>query len=117
MIRARLHCTHATKPQRLSKNAALFQHGLSTQNNREVTMHKTALATKKPQSVPGFIVRVQQSRSGFRKTRLYFSTAFQHKTTKRSQKIKPAVVKVARRCQSRPPLPKPLSVVKAALCC
>jgi hypothetical protein len=32
---------------------------------------------------------VQQSRSGFRKTRLYFSAVFQHKTTERSQKTKP----------------------------
>jgi hypothetical protein len=60
----------------------------------------------------------KQSRSGFRKTRLYFSTAFQqHKTTGRSQKTKLAVAKAARRCQSRLPLPKPLSVVKAALRC
>jgi hypothetical protein len=29
-IRTRLHCTRTTKPQRLSKNPALFQHGLST---------------------------------------------------------------------------------------
>jgi hypothetical protein len=51
------------------------------------------------------------ARSGFRKTRLYFSTAFQHKTTGRLQKIKLAVAKAARRCQSRSTLPKPLSVV------
>jgi hypothetical protein len=114
-------CTRATKLQRLSKNTALFlstlQHGLSTQNNREVTKNKAALSTKKPQSVPGFIVRVQQSRSGFRKTRVYFSTAFQHITTGRSQKIKLAVAQAARRCQSRSPLLKPLSVVKAARRC
>jgi hypothetical protein len=30
---------------------------------------------KKPRSAPGFIVRVQQSRSGFRQMGLYFSTA------------------------------------------
>jgi hypothetical protein len=49
--------------QLATKNTALFQHGLSTQNNRDVTKNK------------------------------------------------------ARRCQSRPPSPKPLSVVKAALRC
>jgi hypothetical protein len=117
MVRTRLHCTRTTKPQRFSKNAALFQHGLSTQNSRKVTMHKAAHSTKKLQSVPGFIARAQQSRSGFRKTRLYFSTAFQHKTTKRPHKIKLAVAKAARRCRSRSPLLKPLSAVKAARRC
>jgi hypothetical protein len=38
----------------------LFQRGLSTQNNREVTKNKAALSTKKPPSVPGFIARAQQ---------------------------------------------------------
>jgi hypothetical protein len=40
------HCARATKPQRLSKNVALFQHGFSTQNNREVTK-KTPLFQQK----------------------------------------------------------------------
>jgi hypothetical protein len=88
-IRTRLHCARTTKPQRLSKNTALLQHGLSTQNNREVTKLKAALSTKKPRSVPGFIARVQQNRSGFRKTWLYFSAAFQHEITKRPQCTKP----------------------------
>jgi hypothetical protein len=46
---------------------------------------------KKPRSAPGFIARVQQSRSGFRKMRLHFSTAFQRKATERSQKNKAAL--------------------------
>jgi hypothetical protein len=44
---------------------ALVKAGLSTPNNRETTTHKAALSTKKPRSAPGFVVRVQQSRSGF----------------------------------------------------
>jgi hypothetical protein len=78
-IRARLlHCTRATKPQRLSKNTALFlstfQHGLSTQNNREVTANKAALSTKSrhPHQCP--------------------------------LPKPPAVAKAVRRCQSRSPL-------------
>ena len=43
---------------------AFVKAGLSTLNNREVTMHKAALSTKKPRSAPGFVVRTQQSRSG-----------------------------------------------------
>jgi hypothetical protein len=53
-----------TKPWRLSKNAPLFQYGRSS-NDREVTQtqNKDALSEKKPLSAPGFIARVQQSRS------------------------------------------------------
>jgi hypothetical protein len=137
-VRARLHCTRATKPQRLSGNAALFQCGLSAQNtnNREATKNKATLSTKKPRSVPGFIVRVQQTRSGFRKMRLYFSAVVQHKITERSQKTKPlfqqksrnpcqaslcacnkaaaalekfGFVSAARLCQSRSPWLRPLA--------
>jgi hypothetical protein len=59
----------AKKLQRLSKNTALFQHGLSTLNSREITVHKAAPSTKKPRSAPGFIVRVQQSSGLFKATR------------------------------------------------
>jgi hypothetical protein len=82
-VRARLHCTRATKSA-----AAFEQRGFISArpfNTKQPRGHKNnaALSTKKPRSVPGFIVRMQQSRNGFRKMRLYFSTAFQHKTTER----------------------------------
>jgi len=47
------------------------------QNNRGVTKNKAALSTKKPRSVPGFIARVQQSRTAFEEggfiSTLYFN--------------------------------------------
>jgi hypothetical protein len=39
----------------------LFQHRLSTQNNREVTTNKAALSTKKPRSAPTVSVKVGHS--------------------------------------------------------
>jgi hypothetical protein len=73
---------------RLSKKVALFQCGLSTQHNREVTKIKLAVAKA---------VRRYQSRYPL---------------------LKPlSAVKAARRCQGHPPLLKPLAIVKAARRC
>jgi len=65
--------------------------------------NKAALSTKKPRSAPSFIARAQQSRSDDDKLKAHVQPGGHKKKT--------------RRCQSRPPLPKPLSVVKAALRC
>ena len=109
-IRTRLlHCTRATKPQRLSKNTALFlstfQHGLSTQNNREVTANKAALLTKKPPSVPPSVAKAArrcQSRSPLPKPLSVAKAALHcHKAArvKAARLLKPlAIVKAARHC-------------------
>jgi hypothetical protein len=84
----------AQLPQ-INKAAAAFEKCgfISAQsfNTKEPRGHnkKGAVSAKQPRFVPGFIARAQQTRSGFRTMRLYFSTAFQHKTTEWSQKKKP----------------------------
>jgi hypothetical protein len=89
-IRARLDCTRATQPYGFrQRRPKLFHRFFSTQNIREVTTNKAALSTKMPRSVPGFIVRVQHSRTAFDKGGFILTLPLHTKQPRGHKKIKP----------------------------
>jgi hypothetical protein len=74
---------------RLSTKAALFHRCFSTQITERSQKNKAALSTKMPRSVPGFIVRVQYSRTAFDKGGFIsplFSTQNNREVTKKKSR-------------------------------
>jgi hypothetical protein len=74
---------------RLSTKAALFHRCFQHKTTERSQKNKTVLSTKKPRSVPGLIVRVQQSRTAFDKGGFISPLFSNTKKPRGHKKIKP----------------------------